>query len=51
MSPIAGLRRVAMVLCLLASLGACGEDPDALAAERCKGAVRETLLFLAAVER
>ncbi len=43
MSPIAGLRRVAMVLCLLASLGACGEDPNALAAERCKGAVRETL--------
>ena len=38
-----GLRRVATVLCLLALLGACGEDPDALAAERCKGAVRETL--------
>ena len=43
MSPIVGLRRVAMALCLLASLGACGEDPDTLAAERCKGAVRETL--------
>ncbi len=43
MSPMAGLRRVATALCLLASLGACGEDPDVLAAERCKGAVRETL--------
>ncbi len=43
MSPIAGLRRAAIVSCLLGSLGACGEDPDALAAERCKGAVRETL--------
>ncbi len=43
MSPIAGLRRVATAFCLLASLGACGEDPDALAAERCKGAVREAL--------
>ena len=43
MSPIAGLRRVATALCLLASLVACGEDPDALATERCKGAVRETL--------
>ncbi len=43
MSPISGLRRVATASCLLASLGACGEDPDALAAERCKGAVRETL--------
>jgi hypothetical protein len=32
-------------------LGACGEDPDVLAAERCKGAVRETPLFLAVVER
>ncbi len=35
MSPMAGLRRVATALCLLASLGACGEDP----------------LFLAVVER
>ena len=43
MSPIVGLRRVATVWSLLALLGACGEDPDALAAERCKGAVRETL--------
>lgn len=43
MGPIFGLRRVAAVLSLLALLGACGEDRDALAAERCKGAVRETL--------
>ncbi len=43
MSPIVGLRCVGMALCLLALLGACGEDPDALAAERCKGAVREML--------
>jgi hypothetical protein len=43
MRPRFTIRPMALVLALLAALGACGEGRDELAAARCKDALRQTL--------